>query len=393
MGQGDSIVWRNLNQTPVWQGQRPLLEHLDIELTERCNNACLHCCINLPANDRQAQARELGIEEWQDILRQAADLGALSVRLTGGEPLLREDFADLYLYARRLGLQVVLFTNTRLVTPELADLWARIPPRKPIEVTVYGLRANSYEAVTRSAGSFAEFERGLQLLLERHVPFVVKGALLPPNAAELEELDDWAATIPGMDHPPSLAIFFELRGRRDSEARNRQIASLRPTPEEGLTALARHADLYRQDLERFCARFLHAPGDQLFICGAGQAPCVDAYGMLQPCLEMRAPELAYDLQRGSLRDALTQVFPQLDALRATNPDYLARCARCFLRSLCSQCPAKSWSESGTLDTPVEYYCQVAHAQARQLGLLADDEWAWEVDDAEERIHHMIHQVE
>ena len=24
------------------------LGHLDIELTERCNNDCIHCCINLP---------------------------------------------------------------------------------------------------------------------------------------------------------------------------------------------------------------------------------------------------------------------------------------------------------------------------------------------------------
>ncbi len=30
------------------------LSSLDIELTERCNHECLHCCINLPAGDRAA---------------------------------------------------------------------------------------------------------------------------------------------------------------------------------------------------------------------------------------------------------------------------------------------------------------------------------------------------
>ena len=44
---------------------------------------------------------------------------------TGGEPLLRPDFAEIYLYARRLGLKVVLFTNARPITPELADLLAQ----------------------------------------------------------------------------------------------------------------------------------------------------------------------------------------------------------------------------------------------------------------------------
>jgi hypothetical protein len=75
----------------------PALPHLDVELTERCNNACLHCYINRPAADAAAQGRELTTAQWQDLFRQAADLGALSLRFTGGEPLLRPDFAELYL--------------------------------------------------------------------------------------------------------------------------------------------------------------------------------------------------------------------------------------------------------------------------------------------------------
>jgi hypothetical protein len=75
-------------------------------------------------------------------------------------------------------------------------------------------------------------------------------------------------------------------------------------------------------------------------------------------------------------------------IEAENPLYLERCARCFLQGLCEQCPAKSWSEHGTLDTPVEYLCQVAHARARDLGLLSEGEHAWEVEDWQERIKEM-----
>ena len=80
-----------------------------------------------------------------------------------------------------------------------------------------------------------------------------------------------------------------------------------------------------------------------------------------------------------MRYALTEFFPRLREMRATNPDYLNRCARCFLKGLCEQCPAKSWQEHGTLDTPVEYLCDVAHAQARYLGLLGASERAWELE--------------
>jgi hypothetical protein len=42
-------------------------------------------------------------------------------------------------------------------------------------------------------------------------------------------------------------------------------------------------------------------------------------------------------------------------------------------------------EHGTLDTPVNYLCDVAHAQARYLGLIGEQEQAWEVTDWRERV--------
>jgi radical SAM protein with 4Fe4S-binding SPASM domain len=376
----------NVVRHRLWKKRSPLLGSLDLELTERCNNNCIHCCTNLPMEDNGARPRELSTSAIKEILSQTAALGALSIRFTGGEPLLREDFIDLYLHARRLGLKVLLFTNARLITPELADLFVRIPPLVKIEVTVYGLKPESYEAVSRVPGSYEEFRRGIGRLQERNVPFVVKGALLPPNLAEMESFEAWAATLPGMDKPPGYSLFFDLRGRRDSSTKNRLIQSLRLKPEDGVALLKRRGDAYVKEMGEFCAKFMGPSGDRLFSCGAGYTPCVDAYGMLQPCLMLRHPEMVYDLLNGSLKDALTNFFPRLrEETRALNPDYLARCACCFLKSLCEQCPAKSWTEHGTLDTPVEYLCQVAHVQAMDLGLLRAGECAWEIDNWEGRI--------
>jgi radical SAM protein with 4Fe4S-binding SPASM domain len=365
----------------------PQMGALDIELTERCNNDCIHCCINLPAHDAAARAREMTTAQVKDILQQAADLGCLRVRFTGGEPLLRSDFTELYVYARRLGLQVLLFTNARLVTPQLADLFARIPPRIAIEVTVYGMTASSYDAVTQVPGSFAQFWNGVTLLLERRIPFIVKQSLLPPNRHEIEGFEAWAATIPWMDHRPGYTMNFDLRCRRDDETKNTRIAGLRFPPAETVAMAMREEARYRASNEEFRAkRFMGVPGDRLFSCGAcsGKSGCVDAYGRLQPCMGLRMPGLSVDLLgSGSeagvrLADALAR-FPALGEMRATNPEYLRRCARCFLKGLCTQCPAKSWAEHGTLDTPVEYLCEVAHAQARCLGWLAADEYGWEAE--------------
>lgn len=374
------------------RSDQQLLSQLDIELTERCDNACIHCYVNLPEDDAKAAAAEMDTAFVKDILQQAAVLGALDVRFTGGEPLLRGDFAELYLFARRLGLRVTLFTNARRITPELAQIMGRFIPGKPVEVTVYGMHPESYDAVAARRGAYAEFRRGIDLLLEYKIPFFVKQAFLPPNRHEIDEFEAWAATLPGMQQKPGYSMNFDLRARRDNPAKNRFIQSLRLSPEETVAMLSRNAG-YIPEMRQFCAKFIGPPGDQLFSCGAGKGLTVDAYGRAQMCLQLRHPEVVFDLASAGekiegespLRYVMTKVFPQWRERRAENLEYLRRCARCFLKGLCEQCPAKSWQEHGTLDTPVEYLCQVAHAQARHLGLIGEKENGWEVKEWRERI--------
>lgn len=370
----------------LWRDKRPLLGHLDLELTERCNNSCIHCLINQPENDAAARSREMETSLVKAIIRQAAELGCLSVTFTGGEPLLRDDFMDLYLFTRRLGMQVSLFTNARRITPELAQLFSRIPPGQVVEVSVYGMRAASYDAVTVSQGAFAEFRRGIELLREYNVPFIVKQSILPPNRAEIAEFENFAATLPFMGELPVYTMNFDLRTRRDNSSKNRSINNVRLTPDETVAILARNPRRLKE-MREFAGKFLNLPGDRLFTCGAGLGAWVDAYGNAQMCMGLREPALVRDLKGGTstLRQALTEHFPLFRTMRATNPEYLNRCARCFLKGLCEQCPAKSWMEHGTLDTPVTYLCQVAHAQARSLGLITANEDAWNVSDWRERV--------
>ncbi len=185
----------------LWNKKKPILTQMDLELTERCNNDCIHCYINLPAGDRDAMGRELSTREWQRLLEETAALGCLSVRFTGGEPLLREDFEEIYVHARRLGLKTVLYTNATLITRRLAELLTRIPPLEKVEVSVYGLDKGSCEDVTRNPGAFEAAMNGIRFLEDFRIPFVLKSAVLPPNRAEIERLRDWAGEKPGWTNP------------------------------------------------------------------------------------------------------------------------------------------------------------------------------------------------
>jgi hypothetical protein len=66
----------------LWKNRSPVLGRLDMELTERCNNNCVHRCINLSEDDL-AREREISPEDAKRILTEAASFGCLSVRFTG----------------------------------------------------------------------------------------------------------------------------------------------------------------------------------------------------------------------------------------------------------------------------------------------------------------------
>lgn len=364
---------------------RALLSHLDVELTERCNNRCVHCYNR--TDDPNAEGRELSTDKIREVLGEAASLGCLSVRFTGGEPLMREDFSELYRAARRLGLQVDVTTNATLITSELARTFAEITPLGRIEATLYGARKETYEAVTRVEGSFERALRGLEHLTSAGVPFTVRGVSLPQNRKERAAFEAGAALLTP-DNPPLFTVLLDLRARRDSLKKNREIRSLRIPPGQCMSQLAFHPEAYLRDARRLLEGASSVPETRLFSCGVGNgSACLDAYGTLQACFLLRHPDTTCDLTASdcSLEEALRDRFPELAQQEGANAAYLERCAWCFLRGLCEQCPARSWMENGTLDSPVEYLCEVTHEQGRYLGLLSRRERAWEVEQPERRL--------
>jgi pyrroloquinoline quinone biosynthesis protein E len=78
------------------------------ELTYRCPLACPYCSNPLNMAD---YSDELATDEWRRVLAEARDLGVLQCHLSGGEPLLRRDLAEIVAAAADLGLYTNLVTS------------------------------------------------------------------------------------------------------------------------------------------------------------------------------------------------------------------------------------------------------------------------------------------
>ncbi len=82
------------------------------ELTHRCPLQCPYCS-NPLALDRTKS--ELDSETWCDVIDQAAELGALQIHFSGGEPTVRKDLERLVAHARDAGLYSNLITSGALL--------------------------------------------------------------------------------------------------------------------------------------------------------------------------------------------------------------------------------------------------------------------------------------
>lgn len=354
---------------PLWDrlGEKRVPLSFDLEVTARCNNDCGHCYINRPAGDREARAREMSLGEIAGIADQAVSLGSLWCLLTGGEPLLRDDFADVYMALKRKGLLVSVFTNACLVTEGHVRLFREYPPRD-VEVTLYGATEATYEKVTRKPGSYAAFRRGLDLLLDGGVKVRLKAMALRSNVRELPAMAAFcrARTADSFRFDPLLHLRFDGDARRNEEIRAERLS-----PDE--IVAAEQADAGRADaLKKDCRDlvgdgFAHRECGCLFHCGAGRFSFnVADDGRFSLCSSLRHPECVYDLRNGTLAEAWNDFAPKVLGMRSRDREFLEKCRPCPIVNLCLWCPAHAHLETGRLDAWCEEFCRAAHARAAAI---------------------------
>ncbi len=102
--------------------------YLRISVTDRCNLRCFYC---MPEEGIELTEKDhlMSLEEIIAIARQFTELGVDTIRLTGGEPLVRKNFAYLIEELSKLPVTLKLTTNGILLD-KYFDLFERIGLKK-----------------------------------------------------------------------------------------------------------------------------------------------------------------------------------------------------------------------------------------------------------------------
>ena len=275
-----------------------------IEPTRRCNLRCAHCYVGAERAATATGSGELDTAAWLGLIDGIAEAGCLELFFTGGEPLLRPDFADLYTLSRRAGIAVTLFTNATLVGRDHVALLRDLPPAA-IEVSIYGGTAATHDGVTGVPGSFRAALDGVARLARCGAPLTVKTVLMTANLDEFDLMRRTSQDL-GAEWRFDAVIVPRLDGDRSPLA-------LRVPPAAAARLDISDAERAREWRSCYETGRDARPSRLLFTCGAGLTNFhVDPRGTLSPCLMARRP--AADPLSGGFASAWREIVAAVSRL-------------------------------------------------------------------------------
>jgi cyclic pyranopterin phosphate synthase len=136
------------------------VQYLRVSVTDKCNLRCVYC---MPMEGLPWLKREdlLSYEEIEQVLRVMAPMGLERVRITGGEPLVRQDLPELVkLIAGVPGIRdISLSTNAVLLADQAEAL--RSAGVQRLNVSLDSLQPDRVDAIARRPGSYPKIMEGL----------------------------------------------------------------------------------------------------------------------------------------------------------------------------------------------------------------------------------------
>jgi len=323
-----------------------------LELTRRCNNACLYCYTAWGAPrlkyGQHCHGEMSTADIKQIIVKLQEEVAPKTIGLSGGEPLLRQDVPELLDFIRSQGIAPILITNGTLLTPESAKVIAK--GEGVCEVTLLSYRREVHDKLAGRVGAWDAAVNGITELCSAGTEPVVVFVATRLNYMDLYRTAELAIALG--------ASTFSYN-RLNLGAHNLKFAkTLLPTPGMIRTNLDMLEDLVNKygilvvisvviepcviDVRKY--ENLHFGWCPLG--GPGSYFTIDPVGNLRIC--NHSPTILGNLRRDSFLD----IYKNHPYIRTFQNSWPVECAQCDpeLKSMClGGCKAAAEQCYGTLE--------------------------------------------
>lgn len=343
------------------------------ELTPRCNLDCRMCYIHRRENDAEALRGEASARDWLALAEECCREGTLLLLLTGGEPLLRPDFREIYTGCKRMGLMLSINSNATLIDEKMVDFLAADPPSR-VNITLYGASGETYGALCGDPAAYERAVRAILALQSAGVLVKLNCSVTPYNRQDAEKIYAFA-------HEHRLPV--QAASYMFPPVRACEHGCYAP---DRLTAAQAAAEKIRYDKSRFTPEELRErwnallkgesvadPDDECqelpterIRCRAGSSTFWVTWDrQLRPCGMMTEPSVP--LTAGGFAESWKKI-------RALREEIMvpAKCSACPMANACDQCAAVCFAESGSYTAAPEYMCEQTKCLLEQIR--ADEIW-------------------
>lgn len=318
----------------------PVLKNLFLELTMRCNEHCLHC--GSYCGDRKSS--ELSFDQYKKILTEITEdfnVKDIMLCITGGEPLLRQDFFDIMTYAKNLGFRWGMTSNGTLITPEVAQKLYEAG-MSTISISIDGLE-QTHDEFRQTPGGYKKAMQGIQNLIDigkfKHIQ-----ATTVVTHKNIDELDQLFAIFNDIDIDSWRIIGIEPIGRALSYPE----LLLTKEDHKRLFEFIRDKRKAGEPVVYGCSHYLGLDyegevREWYYFCGAGTTiASITANGDIISCLDIeRRPEL---LQGNVLVDRFSDVwYNRFKNFRIDLSDKCSKCQSCTEKDRCHGDSFHSWN--------------------------------------------------
>ncbi|HTQ63786.1 MAG TPA: GTP 3',8-cyclase MoaA [Puia sp.] len=168
-------------------------DYLRISLTDNCNLRCFYC---MPEEDYEftPSSRLMQADEIEKLAKIFVEQGVKKIRLTGGEPLVRKDAAEIILSLSAFPVSLTITTNGTRLKEYLHTLQeARI---KSINISLDTLNPDKFRLITRR-DQFDTVYKNIELLLKNGIQVKVNMVVMKGlNDDEIVDFVDWTKDTP-----------------------------------------------------------------------------------------------------------------------------------------------------------------------------------------------------
>lgn len=168
-------------------------DYLRISLTDNCNFRCFYC---MPDEDHEFTpvSRLMQADEIQQIAKIFVEQGVKKIRLTGGEPLVRKDAAEIISALGKLPVELVITTNgTRIA--EMLPVFINAGIRT-VNISLDTLQPEKFLLITRR-NLFRQVRDNIELLLQHKIGVKINMVVMNGlNELEIKDFVDWTKHSP-----------------------------------------------------------------------------------------------------------------------------------------------------------------------------------------------------